>query len=234
MTNRLSLALSVSVLMLAFIGTGLMLTNAEVAGSPANEGFHVQGGLGVDEDLQVNGNANVQQDLDVQGGLGVDQDLQVSGGANVQGDLNVAGNIVGNVVMSRDENLIISTNIHPRALAITADYITLYNSLGQGIVKTIPNTAPLIANLEYRGAGGLDSGYRANGSWYYVYLIWNPTNNQLAALFSLSKTAPTLPTGYTFSRRVYVAYFDNNHFGSNYTQTPQILITVFGIPGYSY
>ena len=210
MTNRHSLITTASVLMLAFIGTGLMLTNAEVAGSPANEGFHVQGGLGVDEDLQVNGNANVQQDLDVQGGLGVNEDLQVSGGANVQGDLNVAGNIVGNVIMSRDENLRVKTTGR-YSLAITADYITLYNSLGQGVVKTIPNA--ITANIT---GTSLDTGYRALYNWYYVYVIWNPTNNRLDVRLSLSETAPTLPAGYTFARRVSAVYYGRNY-GDSYT-----------------
>lgn len=49
--------------------------------------------------------------------------------------------------------------------------------------------------------GGLDTGAIAN-SWYHCHVIYNPVTNVYDFLFSLSPTAPTLPTGYTKFRRV--------------------------------
>lgn len=52
------------------------------------------------------------------------------------------------------------------------------------------------------GVGGLDAGVEANNTWYYVYVIYNPTTNTYNGLLSTSSTTPTLPAGYTKYRRV--------------------------------
>lgn len=49
--------------------------------------------------------------------------------------------------------------------------------------------------------GGLDTGTFPTGT-YHVFAIKNPTTGAVDALFSLSPTAPTLPTGYTAFRRI--------------------------------
>jgi hypothetical protein len=50
--------------------------------------------------------------------------------------------------------------------------------------------------------GGLDTGSKANSTWYHVWIIRKNTDGTLDALFSTSATAPTMPTGYTYKRRV--------------------------------
>lgn len=45
--------------------------------------------------------------------------------------------------------------------------------------------------------GGLDTGTKANSTWYYCYTIYNPTTQASDFLFSASATSPTLPSGYT-------------------------------------
>lgn len=52
------------------------------------------------------------------------------------------------------------------------------------------------------GAGGLDAGAIANGSWYHYYVIRRPDTGVVDVLLSLSATAPTLPAGYTQFRRI--------------------------------
>jgi hypothetical protein len=52
------------------------------------------------------------------------------------------------------------------------------------------------------GANGLDTGALVNGSWYAVFVIYNQSSNTIAALLSASTTAPTLPIGYTYYKRV--------------------------------
>ena len=49
-------------------------------------------------------------------------------------------------------------------------------------------------------AGGLDTGAVAIDTWYHVFIIAG--NGVIDALFSLSATAPTMPTGYTAKRRI--------------------------------
>lgn len=48
-------------------------------------------------------------------------------------------------------------------------------------------------------AGGLDTGSKASGTIYHIHAIWNPTSSLSDFLFSLSATAPTMPSGYTKS-----------------------------------
>lgn len=52
------------------------------------------------------------------------------------------------------------------------------------------------------GAGGLDTGVVAANSVYYMWRIYKATDKSLDAVFSLSKTAPTLAAVYTHMRRI--------------------------------
>ena len=45
--------------------------------------------------------------------------------------------------------------------------------------------------------GGLDTGTKANNTWYHCYAIHNPTSNVSDAIFSTNATTPSLPTGFT-------------------------------------
>ena len=69
-------------------------------------------------------------------------------------------------------------------------------SLAAQMLKT---TASWVAG---GGQGGLDTGSIAANTWYHAHLIKHPGINQVDALFSLSATAPTLPSGYTLFRRI--------------------------------
>jgi hypothetical protein len=51
--------------------------------------------------------------------------------------------------------------------------------------------------------GGLDTGSKANSTWYHCYAIYNPTTLVSDFLFSTNATTPTtLPSGYTKFKRV--------------------------------
>ena len=51
--------------------------------------------------------------------------------------------------------------------------------------------------------GGLDTGAKANSTWYHCYAIYNPTTAVSDFLFSTGATTPTsLPSGYTKFKRV--------------------------------
>ena len=56
--------------------------------------------------------------------------------------------------------------------------------------------------VEGDNQGGLDTGTVANNTFYHVFEIFNPTTITTDFLFSLSKTSPTFPSGYTKKNRL--------------------------------
>lgn len=52
------------------------------------------------------------------------------------------------------------------------------------------------------GANGLDTGAEAGNTWYFIWVIYNPTTVTTAGLISASATAPTMPAGYTYKALV--------------------------------
>lgn len=58
--------------------------------------------------------------------------------------------------------------------------------------------------------GGLDTGVKANSTWYYCYVIRNPTSGVVDALFSASASSPTMPAGYTQKMLVMVIRTDGS------------------------
>lgn len=85
------------------------------------------------------------------------------------------------------------------AVAITADAMTLEDSSGNGHRAT---AVSLTLGTGTAGANGLDAGSLGASTWYAVWAIFNPAGPTLASLISLSATAPTLPSGYTYMLRV--------------------------------
>jgi hypothetical protein len=69
-------------------------------------------------------------------------------------------------------------------------------TLGSAISKTTSAWAVGTGN------GGLDTGAVANSTWYHFYLIRRPDTGVVDVVFSLSASAPTLPTNYTQYRRI--------------------------------
>lgn len=59
----------------------------------------------------------------------------------------------------------------------------------------------VIGDITTNGADGLDTGTVAANTGYYIWLIYNPATLVAAMLFSLSSTAPTLPSGFTYKAR---------------------------------
>lgn len=85
------------------------------------------------------------------------------------------------------------------AAAITVDALSVSN--GAGAYLTL-QTVSLTLATGSSGANGIDAGSVAANRWYYLYVIYNPTTVTTACLMSLSATAPTLPSGYTYFARV--------------------------------
>jgi hypothetical protein len=99
-------------------------------------------------------------------------------------------------IVGSARNLVVQSGVAPTVqVAVTADEILLKNASGLGYLASAVNVT---GNITVVGANGIDTGAVAATTWYYVWVIYNPTSNTVAALFSLSATAPTLPAGYTF------------------------------------
>jgi len=65
----------------------------------------------------------------------------------------------------------------------------------------IPLNAVTTVNMAVNGVNGLDTGTFAEASQYYIYLIADPTlNNVPAVIASLSNTVPFMPAGYSIYR----------------------------------
>jgi hypothetical protein len=82
----------------------------------------------------------------------------------------------------------------------TADQICVQTS-GAAASLLLTNVSTTL-NSATSGANGLDTGSIANNTWYYVYIIYNPTTTTTAVLMSASATSPTLPSNYTYSSGV--------------------------------
>jgi hypothetical protein len=50
--------------------------------------------------------------------------------------------------------------------------------------------------------GGMDAGNVQANTWYYAWAIYNPSTAAADFLFSTSATAPTMPSGYAYKRRI--------------------------------
>lgn len=83
-------------------------------------------------------------------------------------------------------------------VSVTADEIVVEDS--SNAYKTLRNVSLTIAGTT-TGANALDTGTIAASTWYALYVIAK-ADGTTAGLLSLSATAPTLPSGYTFKARV--------------------------------
>jgi len=80
---------------------------------------------------------------------------------------------------------------------VTADQITMINGAGQTVSRT---NVSFVLNFTVNGANGLDTGALTTSTWYNIWVIDNGTTG--ASLGSLSATAPTMPSGYSYKCRI--------------------------------
>lgn len=117
---------------------------------------------------------------------------------------------------------IITTSV--TAGTITAAELVLEDGSGFTYRASAVNVSYSITSS---GANGLDTGTEANSTWYYEWIIYNPSTLTVASLLSLSATAPTMPSGYTAKARVGAIYNDasgNLRFKLQYDKRAQIVV----------
>ena len=111
--------------------------------------------------------------------------------------LNPAYVVASGLISGLFRNLVIQVTGNA-TLDIDATKVVLETSGGSVYPVSSVN---LTVNTGAAGANGLDTGAIAADTWYYVFVIYNPTTGTTAGLISLSSTAPTLPSGYTYFSR---------------------------------
>lgn len=88
---------------------------------------------------------------------------------------------------------------------VTATELVVKNSSG---LSRILSSVSTTIDITTAGAGGLDTGTEANSTWYYVWIIYS--GSTVSGLLSTSATAPTLPSGYTYSALVGAIYNESS------------------------
>jgi hypothetical protein len=83
-------------------------------------------------------------------------------------------------------------------VTITADEVVLEAASGNYLTARSVSITTL--SLAGSGANGLDTGTSTGSTWYSVWIISNGTTT--SGLLSLSATAPTMPSGFTFKARI--------------------------------
>lgn len=97
---------------------------------------------------------------------------------------------------------------------LTAAELVLQTAAGAPYLATSVSVSP---DLRVSGANGLDTGSRASGNIYYLYVIYNGVT--VAGLFSLSATTPTMPSGYTYKALVGAVFY---HYGGAISSFSQV------------
>lgn len=106
-----------------------------------------------------------------------------------------------------------------------ASNTTVNSSIGYLILSDSNNNTRRVMgitptlNSATSGANGLDTGSISANTWYYIFIIFNPTTNTSAVLMSLSSTAPTLPSGYTFKAPISAVRTDGSSNFIGFTQS---------------
>ena len=95
----------------------------------------------------------------------------------------------------------ISSGLKIQATSNTAVTITaLQVVIGSSTGTYTPSAVSLTLGTGTSGANGLDTGAIAASTWYAVWVIYNGTT--VAGMLSISSTAPTMPSGYTYKGRI--------------------------------
>jgi len=106
------------------------------------------------------------------------------------------------------KNLVIANNgSNPNyQLNITADAIQMVNSSNALLLTTSYSKT---VDITVSGANGLDTGSEAISTWYHIWAI-GKTDGTVNSLLSVSATAPTMPSGYTYKLYLGAIYNDSS------------------------
>lgn len=126
--------------------------------------------------------------------------LEVTGNIDLGGILNfttppIESQSIANSFTSRPTGT--SGDQTNKQFNMTAARVVLLDSSG---FTQVASSFSVTVNCATVGANGMDTGSLAGGTWYHKWIIGN--GSVMAGLLSLSSTAPTMPSGYTYKMRV--------------------------------
>lgn len=115
------------------------------------------------------------------------------------------------LIPGSEKNFKATNAVAASKITISADYVVLTTTTNNirvvsGLSATVDGTASGAVNQ-------LDTGAIATG-WYYLWIISNGTTD--GGLLSLSSTAPTMPSGYTYKARASELYYSGSNFTTFY------------------
>lgn len=116
---------------------------------------------------------------------------------------------VGIVAAARNLLAFNNTATPNSKIDVTLDEVTLEASSGMQFV--VHGVGTYTVDITASGANGLDTGAEAANTWYYLWVIFN--RSQVSLLLSVSSTAPTMPSGYTYKALIGAV---RNDAGSNF------------------
>lgn len=147
-------------------------------------------------------------------------------GSPVQGDIvyyngsawaNLIPGLTGQVLQTKGSGAnptwAVAPNINFNSLAGYKEQVTSNTAVSMSTTNnpfTGSGTLSLTLNTGTSGANGLDTGTLAASTFYYTYIIYG--TNGVACLMSLSQTAPTLPTGYSYFVRTGSILLDSSKY----------------------
>lgn len=117
----------------------------------------------------------------------------------------------GSVTLAKTESGLIADYVQGLTLSNNAtdanNDIDIATGSAKGNSRVVVNSATMTKRLDAAwasgtGNGGLDTGSKANSTTYHVHAISNDSTGAFDALFSLSATAPTVPSGWTRVQRL--------------------------------
>lgn len=123
----------------------------------------------------------------------------------LQNQITTLSNTVSNIALVRGlfNALVVSATGANQNVNVQALEMVLKDGNGHVVVvsNVNVNAATNVSGSTGLGLNSLDQGNFATGTWYSLWVIYNPSVGA-GALLSLSSTAPKLPSGYTFYTRV--------------------------------
>lgn len=127
-------------------------------------------------------------------GLSKGQVLTFNGSTWGNANTSTPRNYLTGLILSNDAGT--PNTVIDIAIGIARDSTNLVDiTLNSAFTKSLASTW-----VVGTGNGGLDTGTIASSTWYHVFAISNGSNSDI--LVSTSVTSPTLPSGYTYFRRI--------------------------------
>lgn len=138
-------------------------------------------------------------------------------------------------VVFRDVSVVIPSNTFPdrlgyyasrtgsKTIEVNFKNFIVADSGGTNFIG-VTNSSVKTLTLTVNGANGLDTGSLSADTNYYIFVIYNTSSGVSGVLASLSATAPTMPSGYTYKRFVGMFRTDgSSNIATGYSQVGSIV-----------